>query len=128
MSATEELRRLLDARGVRYEKDDTQVSDTEWYYVTKLCDGYRDEWTYEEPPDTDLLVSYQYDLGAEDAIAATLGPGTCKRVYGGKKYGNDKIVCSKCGYGIRDRRFNYCPSCGCRIENTVEEYYAEMYE
>lgn len=73
MSATDELRRILDERGIEYETDDAQVSETEWYYVTKLRDGYRDRWTYEEPPDCDLLVSYQYDLGAEDAIAATLG-------------------------------------------------------
>ena len=74
MSETERLRAMLDERGVEYETDDAQVSDTEWYYVTKLRDGYSDRWTYEEPSDCDLLVSYQYDLGAEEAIAATLGP------------------------------------------------------
>lgn len=73
MTATDELRRMLDERGIEYETDDAQVSETEWYYVTKLRDGYRDRWTYEEPPDCDLLVSYQYDLGAKDAIAATVG-------------------------------------------------------
>lgn len=72
-SATERLRAMLDERGVKYETDDTQVSETERYYVTKLRDGYSNRWVYEEPPDCDLLVSYQYDLGAEDAIAATLG-------------------------------------------------------
>lgn len=82
MSATDELRRMLDERGVEYETNDAQVSDTEWYYVTKLRDGYSDRWVYEEPPDCDLLVSYQYDLGAEDAIAATLGTGQAADEWG----------------------------------------------
>ena len=116
MTATDELRRILDERGIEYETDDAQVSETEWYYVTKLRDGYRDRWTYEEPPDCDLLVSYQYDLGAEDAIDATLGRGTTTRT--GKyrtKYGRSIPVCERCGYGIGDIRWHYCPSCGAEV-------------
>lgn len=116
MSATDELRRMLDERGVQYETDDTQVSDTEWYYVTKLRDGYSDGWIYEEPPECDLLMSYPQDLGAEDAIAATLGAGTCY------------VVCSddysympptwhlSCGHTVQgNERPNYCSNCGKRV-------------
>ena len=73
MSATEELRELLDERGAEWEADDTQVSDRDWYYVTYVKEGYGRTWVYEEPPDCDLLISYNNDLGAEDAVAATLG-------------------------------------------------------
>lgn len=41
---------------------------------------------------------------------------TCKRVEGGKKYGSIKWVCSECGYGLGDKRHNYCPNCGRVIE------------
>lgn len=121
MIATEELRHMLDERGVEYETNDTQVSDTEWYYVTKLRDGYHDRWTYEEPPDCDLLVSYQYDLGAEDAIDATLGQGTCHNAMpllpSGMPY-PDSWMCSECGGrmdGIILEIGNYCPNCGRKV-------------
>lgn len=111
MSATDKLRRLLDERGVEYETDDAQVSDTEWYYVTKLRDGYHDRWIYEEPPDCDLLVSYQYDLGAEDAIDATLGRGTCERKWRKDGY----AFCSECGYNITGPWAHWCPNCGRKV-------------
>lgn len=110
-TATEVLRRLLDERGVEYETDDTQVSDTEWYYVTKLRDGCHDRWIYEEPPDCDLLVSYQYDLGAEDAIAATLGAGTCKLTMDGT---DGCFGCSECLENIPPLA-NFCPNCGRKV-------------
>lgn len=121
MSATDELRKLrklLDERGVGWDYGITGSSTTRF-----RVNGVDLTFT---PMRGGLVCSTV--LTPEQAIAATLGPGTCKRVYGGKKYSNDKIVCSECGYGIGDRRFNYCPSCGCRIENTVEEYYDERYE
>ena len=105
------------------------MSETEWYYVTKLRDGYRDRWTYEEPPDCDLLVSYQYDLGAEDAIAATLGDtdatptrqdvaatvgrGTCHMETDDSCQNWNS--CSECGADYyTDQPINYCPNCGRR--------------
>ena len=78
-SATERLRTLLDERGVEYDVDDTQVDGNgTMYRVTYVKEGYDKTWVYEEPPDCDLLVSYNCDLGADDAIAATLGPLTGK--------------------------------------------------
>lgn len=74
MSATERLRALLDERGVEYDVDDTQVDGNgTMYRVTYAKEGYGRTWVYEEPPDCDLLVSYNHDLGADDAVAATLG-------------------------------------------------------
>lgn len=131
MTVTEELRRMLDECGVEYEVDDTQISETEWYCVTKLRDGYHDRWTYEEPPDSDLLVSYQYDLGAEDAIAATLGRGTCiadetdtwECVCDGLgRYGERVTIhvmeCSACGrtFEYINGSYEYCPYCRAKIK------------
>jgi hypothetical protein len=124
---------MLDERGVEYETDDAQVSDTEWYYVTKLRDGYHDRWIYEEPPDCDLLVSYQYDLGAEDAIAATLGAtdakptqaessGTChtaRRVIvadPATDCATGFCTCGNCGNPI-DPWDAWCRHCGAELED-----------
>ena len=77
-SATERLRALLDERGVEYDVDDTQVDGNgTMYRVTYVKEGYARTWVYEEPPDCALLVSYNHDLGAEDAIAVTLGSCKC---------------------------------------------------
>lgn len=129
MTETDELRRILDERGIEYETDDAQVSETEWYYVTKLRDGYRDRWTYEEPPDCDLLVSYQYDLGAEDAIAATVGRGTCEadetetikcwvKCKDEPSTEHMELIhvmeCSECGHTYEhvNGDYEFCPRCG----------------
>lgn len=77
-SATERLRAMLDKRGVEYDVDDTQVDGNgTMYRVTYVKEGYGRTWVYEEPPECGLLVSYDHDLGAEDAITATLGAGEC---------------------------------------------------
>ena len=119
MTATDELRRLLDERGVEWEADDTQVDSTGTIYcVTYVKEGYGRTWVYEEPPDCDLLVSYNHDLTPEQAIDATLGRGTC----------HETIIdhywrgCGSCGYiwefmyGIgKCERPHYCPNCGARV-------------
>lgn len=40
---------------------------------------------------------------------------TCERVRIGTKYGSPKLGCSVCGYGLGDRRWKFCPNCGCMI-------------
>ena len=45
---------------------------------------------------------------------------TCTREkHGVKTDGSWRLRCSLCGYGIGDKRFNYCPNCGARV--VVEE-------
>lgn len=75
MTATERLRQLLDERGVEWEADDTQVdSHGTMYCVTYVKERYEGRtWVYEEPPDCALLVSYDHDVRAGDAIDLTLG-------------------------------------------------------
>ena len=122
MTATEKLRQLLDERGVEYDVDDTQVDGNgTMYRVTYVKEGYGRTWVYEEPPDCALLVSYNHDLGAEDAIDATLGRGTCRNV--GYYIDGTRFKCSACGYNGwvkwasdgMDRVPHYCPSCGAEV-------------
>lgn len=42
---------------------------------------------------------------------------TCRREkHGTKMDGSPKLRCSLCGYGIGDKRWSYCPSCGGKVK------------
>ena len=42
---------------------------------------------------------------------------TCIREkHGTKMDGSPRLRCSLCGYGIGDKRWNYCPNCGAEVE------------
>ena len=104
-SATDELRRMLDERGVKWTYGDGTVSyasDGRWFHA----------WAYN---DGEMCVSMGY-LTPEQAIEATLGRRTTTRH--GKfrtKYGRSVPCCECCGYGIGDERWHYCPSCGAEV-------------
>ncbi len=66
-SATEELRRLLDERGVKYERPE---DGTTIYY-----DSGGNRYTYNVNPDSGWAQLFGYNLTPEQAIAATLGNG-----------------------------------------------------
>ena len=81
MSATDELRRLLDERGVEYFTDDDEraydePARTTWDFV--LC-GYEMTVTVTEFVDIDgktyLEMDFHHAFTPEQAIAATLGGG-----------------------------------------------------
>ena len=64
----------------------------------------------------------RYQLTERRAIDAwnTRAERTCTREkHGVKTDGSWRLRCSLCGYGIGDKRFNYCPNCGARV--VVEE-------
>lgn len=107
MTATDELRRLLDERGV------------EWWPMHDVENGYR------EDRDTEFLVygckhvahewgcRLQVDmLTPEQAVEATLGRGECRDT------GNyiSAFECDTCG-GVYEmyREPSFCPSCGRRV-------------
>lgn len=107
MSATDELRRLLDERGAEYRVSATGYS----------IDIGPNMTAYANRTDTTLDVSLRGFTPAQ-AIDATLGRGTC----------HETIIdhywrgCGSCGYiwefmyGIgKCERPHYCPNCGAKV-------------
>ena len=110
MTATDELRRLLDERGVEWAEP-TMKPNTTWF-----PDAYGINCRVK--PWGDALCVKRYGLTPAQAIDATLGRGTC----------HETIIdhywrgCGSCGYiwefmyGIgRCERPHYCPNCGRRV-------------
>lgn len=105
MTATDELRRMLDERGVYYGTEDMEtIRYTDW-----------GDWLFSEP-----LNAKPHTLGAqcelmlapattEHAIAATLGAGTCHKLPS-----SGDTVCIVRMHGL-EMEFGYwrCSECGC---------------
>ena len=107
-SATDKLRMLLDERGVGYTIDH----------------GYREFfWDFGETGTVrasaigtkGLVQMIVTGVTPEQAIAATLGPGTCEDMSGGDPC---VFVCSRCDAMFdhpEDERVRYCPNCGRKV-------------
>ena len=131
MTATEVLRRLLDERGVEWDADDEVMDDGSLSQVTYwYCNGI--EWSA-DGRDEYLAFDAVQLLTPEQAIAATLGAGTCHNVY---EKGHFK--CSKCGHYTQTRMVyrdgapadpRFCPWCGRKVvEPTTNDVDAEVDE
>lgn len=104
MTATDELRRLLDERGVRHSDG---FPYTTWLSSEGLMTAY------ENVADDTLMLS---PFTPEQAIEATLGRGECEVVKGtghGPTAGT-KSSCSECG-GVMNARDRYCRWCGRKV-------------
>ena len=128
MTATEELRRLLDERGVEHY-DGTE----------------RTLWGYEQTGEDTGIYRFaaseisggflQFDMfriTPEQAVAATLGPGTCKDATSDDH--TQAFTCSECGCWVAYDEYwetgiymegdgqavhihpHYCPNCGRKVE------------
>ena len=117
MTATDELREGLTKRGIKWRWEDER---TTYWYVT--VDGEEwGEWTAIEMGGyLHLSFSSGDVLTPEQAIAATLGTGTCRNA--APSYLD--FLCSECGFvnyrndendsgGGND--WHHCPNCGRRI-------------
>ena len=140
-SSTTILRRMLDERGVEWKAWDGTHPITVWHDETYLYEfiEYRlvngAKQVSNCPSDNDghcELTIKVFNCTPEQAIAATLGTGTCHNV----NYGHT-FVCSECGanidatssigysyvdefgkrwYGVsNDYGLNYCPNCGAKV-------------
>ena len=114
MTATDELRRLLDERGVEWAEP-TMKPNTTWF-----PDAYGINCRVK--PWGDALCVKRYGLTPAQAIDATLGRGTCHAVFEVDAMSEDdrigEFVCSECGEtfgGGRDQLPHYCPACGKRV-------------
>ena len=124
MTATEELRRLLDERGVEWT-DGGMFHRTHW-----VIDG-----VYHTAFEQDGKLYLQLSIGpltAEQAIAATLGPGTCHNVHEPPKdttfWPAPHFKCSECGATHVSMEYVfYCPNCGLKVvEPTTNDVDAEV--
>ena len=106
-SATDELRRMLDERGVEWAYSHEWEDKTFWPDANGV-NATSTEWG------RGLLVHAV--LTPEQAIAATLGTGTCHVTDNGP-WGYP-YVCSACGASfdpdVNNGELNYCPNCGRR--------------
>lgn len=104
MTATEKLRAMLDERGVEYiTHDDMGACETSWNGFT----------AYQLTPTSKLIMHPT----PEQAIAATLGSGTCEN--NAPEYLD--FLCSECGFvhyhsdenDTGDgNNWRFCPNCG----------------
>lgn len=110
-SATEELRRLLDERGVEWTDFRDQRCVTAWLEPAGAVRA--DEY------DAGLLLVERV-MTPEQAVAATLGPGTCRmqRFESGTNMTRYGWSCSECGMrAIGFGAPSYCPTCGRRVKH-----------
>ena len=124
-NATDELRRLLDERGVEWEAAADSLttwatgSDTARWCADEMINDRFDLYAY----DVDEDVS---GLSPEQAIDATLRRGTCKNISNPPS----GFLCSECGWGDfaepshlltsacyagLGKGPRYCPNCGRRV-------------
>lgn len=53
-------------------------------------------------------------------LEGLIEPRTCRKVPGKMKYGDRKPKCSECGYSLGDKRWNFCPKCGCEVMGNAD--------
>ena len=114
MSATEELRRMLDERGVEWwDSSDDNVLHTTWNDMNCWFNEFPDGWT---------AWGMAKRGTPEQAIAATLGRGTCHAT-SNPPVPKHWTGCSNCG-SVWDFFYNicgymgppnFCPKCGAKV-------------
>ena len=124
MTPTELLRDKLDEMGVECTFDDSDD-----YEIVEWQGSYNLWWQFVYDPDEEepygelrlLEAGGSTHLTTEQAIAATVSAGTCKRIYHPNRI-TKTCTCSNCGYGASDERWAYCPKCGHKyVHGEVEE-------
>lgn len=134
VTVTDELRRMLDERGVGWREH-------RWggrHSVTTIWHARGVEWHYRENRFGELRL-HADNLTPEQAIAATLGAGTCINVAEPDEYSDRPFTCSECGargpmgngtyhlassWAMEDGTlafadswpvWKYCPNCGRKV-------------
>lgn len=127
MTATEEVRRLLDERGVEWGnvRNDGSESNffTEWQFDGIDGRATATEWS---AGNNLSMAIYRWSLTPEQAIEATLGRGTCRMdatLTNPFETTIDEYHCSECDEYCSVERVmgkteppRYCPNCGRRVE------------
>lgn len=117
MTATDELRRLLDECGAeRRERFYGRES------VTTMFRAHGLEWHYRENRHGEIRLHVD-GISPEQAIEATLGRGECHVVrkveripseFDGRERDTVLFLCSECGMWV-GKVAHYCPNCGRKV-------------
>lgn len=129
-SATDELQRMLDERGVEWKERRRVISDlkviqreTLWGQPTDAASGKPITHVYHyratEMGDGRLFLEAQL-VTPEQAIAAMLGAGTCrlKRAQWDDGTCTWGCICTACDAHLEHETgigYNYCPHCGRKV-------------
>ena len=105
MTATDELRRMLDERGVEWDGESYE-SVTFWNEETNLAVASDDR-------DGKLWMSLR--VTPAQAIEATLGRGTCHNTWDVELTGRLRFQCSECEAVSLEITPRYCPNCGRKV-------------
>ena len=109
---TEELRAKLDELGVEWETGEDSHGDEEIWWRSPVLD----EWvcaTLGEELGT-VQLEHPMDITPEQAIAATVGAGTCHII---EDEDTGYLMCSECGAIHPDEyTMYYCWCCGRKIK------------
>ena len=110
MTATDELRKMLDERGVKWWEG--------WYKGSTLYDGANGIRYVADTALGELFIRNVLPITPEQAVEATLGRGTCREA----KIERYWRGCGECGYiweymyGIgKCESPRFCPNCGRRV-------------
>ena len=140
MTSTDELRRLLDERGVEWGniRNDGSESDylTEWQFDGVQSYAVATEWSVGGGLSVEIN---RHHLTPEQAVEATLGAGMCRNVAVPDEYSDRPFTCSECGargpmgngtyhlasswamedgtlaFGDSWPVWKYCPNCGRKV-------------
>lgn len=113
MTTTDELRRMLDERGVEYRTHGT--TDRTWFEVGHIS------WFIFERENGNFTADAVF-LTPEQAIAATLGTGTCRlvetehegKIIEGGYYTYWSYDCDECGHKNTEYG-RFCAGCGRKV-------------
>jgi len=119
MSATDELRRLLNERGVEWNNVFASAPRNDFTTFEPELGTTVDVWQGGSLLGIEVKTSYSFT--PEQAVEATLGRETCENV--GYYIDSTRFKCSACGYNGwtryaadgEDRVPNYCPNCGRKV-------------
>jgi len=111
MTATDELRRLLDERGAEHFDG---CESTLWGYeqTSKSTGAYR--YSADEISGGFVNV-WLYRLTPAQAVEAALGRGTCHDTWDVEQTGRLRFQCSECGAMSLEITPRYCPNCGAKV-------------
>lgn len=114
MTETNELRQLLDERGVEWWEGEDERK-THW-----RSNGLTWEYFNTENGDAWLgfLGACESDISPEQAVEATLGRRTCYLI-SALQYGEGCKECSACSAVADEYMFDggHCPNCGAKVIN-----------